>query len=300
MALRTFGPDIITEKCTRCGRCVKVCPRGVLAMAAGGVGTTGEECILCAHCHDVCKFGAIDFQGALRKPVYKSFPYKERVVKPGKIEPGLLVNFARSRRSTRRFMDKPVPQRTLLDLVEFAITAPSGSNTQNWQYTVLPTRERVYGLAQEIGNFFAGLNALVRNPLVRWGAVPFLGMKLVRYYRNNYESVARRLVESNQGKDPLFYGAAALILVHSDGEGSMPHFDAQYASYNMTLLAHALALGSCFIGYASEAINTSGKLRRYLGIPDAHRVHAAVAFGYPDVEFYNLSLRKPHAVHLKD
>ncbi len=293
-------PVIDLVKCTGCGRCIGACPKSVITQSGDTVAATGEGCIMCAHCYCVCRFGAVDFGKALCGLSIKSFPYKPEYIAPGKASPGMLVNLVRSRRSIRRFTPEPVPAQTLFDLVEFAATAPSGSNTQNWEFTVLSSRESVYRLALEIGKFFFRLNGLAANPLVRWGSVPFLGMKLVRYYANNYRNVKKGLEEAAQGKDLLFHGATALILVHSDGGGSMPHYDAQYASYNITLLAHALGLGSCYIGYASESINGSVQLRRYLGIPDRHKVYAAVALGHPDVTYCNFPLRKPYRLHMKD
>jgi nitroreductase len=90
--------------------------------------------------------------------------------------------------------------------------------------------------------------------------------------------------------------APALIIVHGAAEGSTPLEDAQYASYNITLLAHALGLGTCYIGYAVESINRSAAIRRYLGIPSGNRVLAVLALGYPDTGFERHALRKKYSL----
>jgi len=56
-------PEIIAEKCTYCGDCVKVCPPGVIWLTE----KNGEKmlslsccgCIFCARCEEVCPTGAI-------------------------------------------------------------------------------------------------------------------------------------------------------------------------------------------------------------------------------------------------
>ena len=154
----------------------------------------------------------------------------------------------------------------------------------------------MYGLAQDIERFFVKLNRLAANPWIRFISPLFAGRTLIRYYKNHYESVKMGLEEARKGHDLLFHGAPALIVIHSSTEGSLPRDDAQYAAYNITLLAHSLGLGSCFIGYASETLNRARDIRIKLGIPVNNRVHAVLVLGYPDVQFHRLSLRKQYSV----
>jgi hydrogenase-4 component H len=56
-------PELIPEKCTYCGNCVKVCPPGVIWLTE----KSGEKtlslsccgCIFCGRCEEVCQTGAI-------------------------------------------------------------------------------------------------------------------------------------------------------------------------------------------------------------------------------------------------
>jgi len=292
-------PIIDHKRCTLCRRCVTVCPKRVLVVEGKRIKTVEEECILCSHCYSVCRYGAIRFDpDALRAITMESFEYKEKLITPGAFRPGDLVNFVRSRRSVRKFKQKPLDDAVFSDLFEFAVTAPSGSNCQTWEFLALNGREKVWGLALEIRKFFIRLNGLAKNPLVRYLSVPFIGTALIRYYNDHMESVEMALKEFEAGNDLLFHGAPAIIIVHGKPEGSTPLEDAQFASYNMTLLAHALGLGTCYIGYAVQSINRSSSIKASLGIPSGNGIRAVLAVGYPDVKFEKPALRKKYSARI--
>lgn len=60
----SLRPDTaFTERCTRCGDCVRACPRSVLSAGDGGfpkIGFAAAGCSLCGDCAKACPTGAID------------------------------------------------------------------------------------------------------------------------------------------------------------------------------------------------------------------------------------------------
>jgi NAD-dependent dihydropyrimidine dehydrogenase PreA subunit len=49
-----------SEKCTGCGRCVEVCPRGVFEMRDKRASVTDKDlCMECGACAKNCEFGAL-------------------------------------------------------------------------------------------------------------------------------------------------------------------------------------------------------------------------------------------------
>ena len=60
----SLRPDAgFTARCTRCGDCVRACPRGVLRGGDGGfpeISFTAAGCSLCGDCATACPTGAID------------------------------------------------------------------------------------------------------------------------------------------------------------------------------------------------------------------------------------------------
>ncbi len=286
-------PRIDAGSCTGCGECVLVCPKDVLALVDCVATTVSEDCMLCSHCHAVCPADAIHFDPALLRGPRFAWLARHPAPRRGGIGPAELAEFIRSRRSVRRYTPEPVDDDILKDLVEFAVTAPSGSNRQAWRFITLNGREKVWDLALRIGKFFAALNRVAGNPLLPWLAVPFAGRSLLRYRRDHMESVRWALEEAGAGRDLLFHGAPALLIIYGPGGGSTPLEDAQFASYHVALMAHSLGMGTCHIGYAVESINRSRPIRRHLGIPSGERVHAVMTVGHPDVAFIRPALRKP-------
>ena len=56
-----------------------------------------------------------------------------------------------TRRSTRKFIDQPIPEAILKDIVEAALHAPSGMGKQTWQFTMITNKEVISRLADAIG-----------------------------------------------------------------------------------------------------------------------------------------------------
>ena len=62
------------ERCTRCGRCVRICPSGNLAMTPDGV-VTGGACVLCVRCYNYCPVQAVRYMGRPHRPD-RGLPYR--------------------------------------------------------------------------------------------------------------------------------------------------------------------------------------------------------------------------------
>lgn len=283
-------PSINQKKCTLCGRCVEICPKDVIEINGSEIYTNVDECMLCSHCYTVCPENAVTFDdNILHSPSFKSFKYKE---KKSETTPLDLVNLFRSRRSIRKYTEKPVQGDIIDDLIEFAVTAPSGSNCQLWEFSVVNGRDKVWDLALDIKKFFLNLNRMAENAPLRYITAPFTGGALSKYYNNHMESVKTAIEASERGIDLLFHSAPCVIIIHDNGEGSTPIEDAQFAGYNISMMAHTLKLGTCFIGYAVEALNRMGDVKQKYMIPRKNRVRAVLTLGYPDIKFFRQSLRK--------
>ena len=286
--------EIDRELCSGCGLCVSVCPTGTITLIEGRAAVSGEASIFCGHCAAVCpqeaiRVSAID--GEMSR--YKTFSPEEGWLPPGKYNTAALVQLMASRRSCRCFTDQTVARAMLEDLMKIGVTAPSGTNSQSWTFTILPTRKAVISLAEHIAAYFRRLNTNAEKTALRM----FLKMigkgELDAYYHGYYHKVREALEDwYGSGKDRLFHGSTAAIIVGSKPGASCPAEDALLAAQNILLAAHSMGLGSCLIGYAVAAMKKDLSIQQSIGIPLEEAIHAVIALGYPDEVYQRIAGRK--------
>ncbi len=290
---------IDANRCTGCGRCVTVCPDHALGLHRGVAEVTGGSCLACGHCGAVCPTGAVTVAAIDPASLaFSSFALdRDHCLAPGDFDPAALARLMASRRSCRHYTGQPVPRGVLDDLIKIGALAPSGTNSQRWTFTVLASRAEVLALGEGIGAFFARLNRRAANPLLR-NLLALVGQPALRdYFRRHSGGVAAALAAwRDEGRDLLFHGATALILVGSRPGASCPMEDALLATQNILLAAHAMGLGSCLIGYAVEALRRDRASRRLLDLPPDEPVHAVIALGYPAERYLRLTGRKKTVV----
>jgi len=282
------------DRCSGCGVCSDVCPFENLSLIGSQVEFKGETCITCGHCAAACP------QAAIRIPAfdegmgeYQTFAADRRWLPHGQYDIVDLVRLMASRRSCRNFVARPVDRSILTDLVKIGITAPSGTNSQKWTFTIVPTRTAVMVFANHISSFFKKLNAMAEKTLLRT-VLKLIGKgELDKYYRDYYP-IVRKAIEQweGSGKDKLFHGAAAAIIVGSRPGATCPAEDSLLATQNILLAAHSMGLGSCLIGFAVSAIKKAPQIKRAIGIPAEETVYAVIALGYPDESYETVAGRK--------
>lgn len=288
--------NIITvdiRKCTGCGFCVQTCPDNVFSLSDGKSHIVGEKCIKCSHCIAVCPEGAIisNVLGSAMK--FATFSEKLGWIPQGKTNIADLVQLLRSRRSCRNYTSKPVKRDILEDLVKIGTTAPSGTNSQAWTFTIIPSRSQIVRLGGKVASFYKGLNKKAENPFLRLLTKFFLSDSLGRYYRRYYKNIAQGLREwDEEGKDRLFHGASCAILVGSGPEASCPAEDAMLATQNILIAAHAMGLGTCLIGFVVEAIKRDKSLKTCLSLAAKNTIYSVIAIGYPAEKYKQVTGRK--------
>ena len=286
--------EINRDLCSGCGLCVTVCPTGTISLIGGKAVVSEVESIYCGHCEAVCPQGAVRVI-AIDKDMsrYKTFTTEKQWLPPGKFSTSDLVKLMASRRSCRCFVDRPVEKAMLEDLIKIGITAPSGTNSQAWTFTILPTRKAVTSFAGHIASYFSRLNAAAEATILRMFLKLIGKRELDDYYRGYYRKVKEALEQWHvSGKDRLFHNSTAAIIVGSKPGASCPAEDALLATQNILLAAHSMGLGSCLIGYAVAAMKKDPSIQKAVGIPSEEEIHVVIALGYSDEVYQRVAGRK--------
>ncbi len=282
--------------------CAKVCPHKLFEVRAKEVLVTADGCMACGHCRAVCPVSAVQVTDVADVLSFQTFSERTESMAPGDFETDRLVQLMRSRRSCRNYRQDVVDIEILEDLVRIGTTAPSGTNSQSWQYTILPRRKDVKSLGELTAGYYRELNSQARNPVYRLLAKIFAGDALGKYYREYYDSVQEALRQWDEEQvDRLFHGAAAAILVTGETTASCPAEDALLATQNILLAAHAMGLGSCLIGFVVEAVRRSQKMKKALGLGGTTRLYSVIALGYPAITYQHVAGRRrvqPRILHL--
>ena len=151
-------------------------------------------------------------------------------------------------------------------------------------------------LGGEVGGFFRRLNRLARSRFVR-----LFSRSLRVYYRDYHSTVQEALDEwERTGRDRLFHGATAAIVVTSRPGASFPADDCLLATQNILLAAHAMGFGTCLIGFAVKAMTRDRRVARAVEVPDDEAVHSVIALGHPAVRYARTAGRRTPAIRFSD
>jgi len=144
--------------------------------------------------------------------------------------------------------------------------------------------------------FYEKVFSRVRKPIGALLLSLLAGRRIVEYLRELLPKVeyVKGLIE--EGKDPLFYKAPVVMVVHAESWDTCSAFNCAVAIYNCSLMAHTMGVGCCFNGYLMSAANNDRKIKQWLGIPRDHRCFGAMTLGYQEVEFQRLVERTPAKV----
>ena len=269
-------------KCIGCGTCAAECFYNRIVMENHKAKLLDFSCWNCEHCVGICPVGAITEDAETMKQVVE---YDEKTFH---VEPQNLLNLIKLRRSMRMYKDEPVDEETLLHLLEAGRYSPNGSNRQILRYIILKdTLPQIRDAAIEA--FYA---VLQRNDPEEINRVYAGNIGYNDFWKTAYPAY------KEQGVDSLFYNAPAVILAVAPRD-DLSMMDAGIATSNISLLAEASGLGTCYIAFLQMACEAGPNILKQMGIADDESLLAVLAIGKPAIRYHRTVPRKELRVDIR-
>ena len=250
-----FKLDI--NKCIGCGTCLHVCPGNmvggrVLVMEKGHPVMIDETnfswrgCWRCQHCMAACPTGAISILGVNPNEVSE---------KPSHQIASDLNKLMKFRRSCRDFKKNDIPSEIIDEMLEAVSAVPTGGNNQGLEFSVIYSREAM--------------------------------KKLFNLFKGNNEQL--NLFEDDDDLSTLrIYDAPHLFIAHKEvsdrfKDGAITEINLATAYFE--LIANAYGFGTIISTYSAELLSQNKEARKFLNVPDNHKMMNVVGFGYPKYQY---------------
>ena len=192
-----------------------------------------------------------------------------------------LSELVRTRRSIRKFQDKPVPEEILLKALELATWAPNGGNQQAWRFLIVSNKE----LIQKMGDAVKAKTELLSS----WPEAKQFGETVARWRQTSdffrgapvcivvlmgrYDSIADQILAARGEFDPI---AREIRSYRQIGKSSLQ--TAAAAITYICLFLHHLGLGTTWMAGPLQA---KKEIEQLLNVSPQWDFVGLIPVGYP-------------------
>ena len=268
------------DKCIACGRCIDICPANIFSKGETGIALQYEEgCIGCGHCVSVCPQESISHSlfpaEKQHKFSYVSYP-----------TPEAMMTLIKARRSNRAMSNKPIPEDVLKMIVEAAYLAPTATNSQNLEFTLITDPDKI----KEITSFTISTFYRIRKMLANHVIAPITKLLMPKTFAM-VPMLDRLKAEFEKGNDKVMRGATAMLIISSPKGDRFGAENANLSYQNASLMAESLGVAHFYTGFVLSATRLKkGALEKKLGIKG--KMCAGMALGMPQFKYKKYTDRK--------
>ncbi len=165
-----------------------------------------------------------------------------------------ILDIVKSRRSIRKYLDKPLQKEIIDKLIEAAKWAPSGMNEQPWGFIVVRDKTLIKELSDH--------------------SIPLI-IKMIEQ-NPKFERYKKRMASKNFS---IFYHAPCVIIIVGKKDVFSYQYDCAMSAQNLMLAAASVNIGSCWVGMMS-VLDKDEWFRKKFEVPENYGIVAPIALGY--------------------
>lgn len=260
--------EVDKTRCVGCGKCVKVCPGGLLYIDENHKATISDfstfgwnGCWQCEHCLAVCPKAAINVLG--HKPENSILPVDINITTS--VMDAIIVN----RHSCRRYQNRNVDVKIIDDMIVRLANAPNGGNKQQVEFTLIDNKEQM--------DIFRSLAYSEMERLAEQGIFPEGFDKAAYEDMKHWEDTVR--------PDMLFCGAPHILIPHAPMKCGQPKQDVLIVGTYFELLCASRGLGAVMLTFPLGVLERIPEVKAMLQIPKDHYIGMIIGFGYPEIKY---------------
>ena len=267
----------LLAECSRCMEC------GDYLATFQGHSYFGDYCIACHNCDCICPQDAMTMTSYFRIDEGRfttmlDYPKDPKNGTPNPLSYAVPLPFSEfesqltetekviyRRRSTRVFKSDPVPKEMIERILEAGRFAPTAGNCQGFKFVVITDRELMDDLNASTLNFLSTFSKLWTKDNA---VMKFAKRLLCLIYPNATDprpmQAVANLFEPQIGDNlhTFFDAPCAIIVLPHHLHVSDPEVGVGIVCQNMTLAAHSLGLGTCYVGFVANALNKDKKTKK--------------------------------------
>ncbi len=276
----------ISDNCTSCGNCLKVCPSFVYEENDTGIQPTGaNRCILCGHCIASCPADAINIAEIAELTEFTS-------IDNSNINGENIEKWLQSRRSIRNFENREIPSEILEKVLRWGDSAPRAHNSDGFELTVIQNQNLLKQIEETLVKGIADLMKALRDNDIKQQMIAKFGEAKVSTWRKMLPELRFITGKINDGSLKLLHNAPVLIVACSDKSQIQTDISAQLALHQVSLGAHYCGLGSCWLGFIMIVDEYSSRIIELLNNNRALKIAGALVLGYQKVKYFKGISRK--------
>lgn len=178
-----------------------------------------------------------------------------------------IIDCINNKRSVRAYTDEIISEETITNLIELGTKASTGSGMEPWGFVVIKDKNEIDSLSEMSKKYL--MNNLEKYP-----------------YLKQYENWL------NNPEYSVFNHANTLLLVYGNKESHWYVYDCTLATGNIMLAAHSMGIGTCWIGFAEDTLNTKEFKDKY-GVPENYELVSPLSIGYLKTKMRPPKRKKP-------